>query len=111
MTTVNPISVANNVPQQPIKENSTKASFKGTQVNTQISEPNMLDVGVKVGLAIAAAVGIGMAIKNGKAASEATEKLTALTKKFDDLSKVNGEVAEKLTKHERLSEVELLYKK
>lgn len=111
MTTVNPVCVVNNVPQQPVKENSQKASFKGAVQTSQSNDSNLLDAGVKVGLAIAAAAGIVMAIKNGKAASEATEKLTSLTKKFDDLQKASGEAIDKLTKHERLSAVSELYKK
>lgn len=98
MTKVNSITVVSSVQQKSTNESLTDKKTKDTVQNLKSVDSNLMDAGVKVGLAIAAAVGVGMAIKNGKAAKTASKKLNSLTDKFDNMQKANNETIDNLQK-------------
>ena len=74
---------------------SAKPAFNGTTTVETQKETNLLDIGVKVGLALAAAVGIGFAIRNGKAA-KAAQSTKEETKHFMDLLNIANKEKQKL---------------
>jgi len=84
----------NSSAMQEVAEKNVAPSFCGEIKPMQEEKSNTIDMCAKVGLAIAAAAGIGLAIKTGKALKVAREAAEGLQKNSDDAKKLASEAVE-----------------